>query len=132
MLTLLRLSRKMTAYAISILPTLSTISKKILHKQIYDDINTIFSKYLCGFRKGYNTQHCLLYMLECLRMAFDKGVHTGILSTDLTKVFHSLSRDLLVAKINSYGFSKLSLKMINDYINERKQRSRVNNNNNFP
>ena len=66
-------------------------------------------------------------MLEYLRTALDKGMHTGILLTDLTKAFHSLSHDLLVAKLNSYEFSKLSLKMINDYLNDRKQRTRVNN-----
>ena len=109
---------------VSILPTLSKIYEKILYKQIF---NTIFSKYLCGFRKGHSTQHCLLYMLEYLRKALDKGMHTGILLTDLTKAFDSLSHDLLVAKLNSYGFSKLSLKMINDYRNDRKQRTRVNN-----
>ena len=65
-----------------------------------------------GFREGYSTQHCLLYMLEYLRKALDKGMHTGILLTDLRKAFDSLSHDILVAKLNSYGFSKLSLKMI--------------------
>ena len=77
--------------------------------------------------KGTEPQHCLLYMLEYLRKALDKGMHTGVLLTDLTKAFDSLSHDLLVAKLNSYGFSKLSLKMINDYLNDCKQRTRVNN-----
>ena len=133
MLTLLRLSKKNDRLfksnyrPVSILPTLSKIYEKILYKQIYEYFNTIFSKYLCGFRKGYSIQHCLLYMLEYLRKALDKGMHTGILLTDLTKAFDSLSHDLLVAKLNSYGFSKLSLKMINDYLNDRKQRTRFNN-----
>ena len=86
-------------------------------RKFSDYFNTIFSKYLFGFRKGYSTQHCLLYMLECLRKALDKGMHTGILLTDLTKAFGSLYHDLLLSKRNSYGFSKLSLKMINDYLN---------------
>ena len=78
---------------VSILPALSKIYEKILYNQIYDYFNIIFSKYLGGFRKGYSTHHCLLYMLEYLRKAFDKG----ILLTDLTKAFDSLSHDLLVA-----------------------------------
>ena len=41
----------------------------------------ICSKYLSGFRKGHSTQHCLLYMLEGLRNALDKGLCTGILLT---------------------------------------------------
>ena len=112
---------------VSILPTLSKIYEKILSKQIYDYFNNIFSKYLCGFRKGRSAQHCLLYMLEFLRKALDKGMYTGILLTDLTKAFDSISHDLLVAKLNSYGFSTLSLRMINDYLNGRQQRTRVDN-----
>ena len=49
---------------ISILPTLSKVYEKILYHQIYKYFNNIFSKYLCGFRKGHRTQHSLLFMLE--------------------------------------------------------------------
>ena len=68
--------------------------------------NRIFSKYLCGFREGHSTQHCLLYMLENLRNSLDKGLKTGVLLTDLSKVFNSISHDLLIAKLNAYGFCK--------------------------
>ena len=43
---------------ISILPTLSKIYEKIIHMQMYKFFNKIFSKNLCGFRKGHSTQHC--------------------------------------------------------------------------
>ena len=95
---------------ISILPTLSKLYEKVLYKQMYEYFNTIFSKYLCGFRKGQSTQHCLLYMLENLRKALDKGMYTGILLTELTKAFDSLSHDLLIAKLNSYGFFHIIIK----------------------
>ena len=49
---------------VSILPTLSKVYEKLFYLQIYKFFNKIFSKHLCGFRKGYGTQHCLLYMLE--------------------------------------------------------------------
>ena len=49
---------------VSILPALSKVYENILHNQINDYFNDIFSKYLCGFRKGHSTQHCLLCMLE--------------------------------------------------------------------
>ena len=69
------------------LPTLSKIYEKIFYQQIYEYFGNIFSKYLGGFRKGHSTQHCLLYMLENLKKAMDKGLSTGILLTDLTKAF---------------------------------------------
>ena len=64
---------------ICILPTLSKVYEKRFYNQIYNYFNGIFSKYLCGFRKGQSTQHCLLFMLESLRDALDKGLCTGIL-----------------------------------------------------
>ena len=38
-----------------------------------------------------------------------------------------LDHDLLVAKLNAYGFSLPALRLIHDYLSQRKQRTRVNN-----
>ena len=63
---------------------------------MYEYFDIIFSKHLCGFRKGQSTQHCLLYMLESVRKALGKGLYTGILLTDLSKGFDSISHELLI------------------------------------
>ena len=93
---------------------------------MYEYFNLIFSKYLCGFRKGHSTQHCLLFMLEKLKKALDKGLTTGIFLTDLTKAFDSISHDPLIAKLNVSGFSTKLLGLIYDYISHQKQRTKVN------
>ena len=111
---------------ISILPTLSKIYEKAVYKQIYQYFENIFSRQICGFHKGFNSQHCLIFMLEKLRKAIDEGLYTGILLTDLSKAFDCLSHDLLVAKLNAYGFSKNVLKFINNYLTGRIQRTRIN------
>ena len=49
---------------VSILPTLSKVFERIMFAQISAFFDNIFSKYQCGFRKGYSTQHCLLTILE--------------------------------------------------------------------
>ena len=49
---------------ISILPTLSKIYERCMYDQMYKNFDQILSKYECGFRRGYNTQHCLLVMVE--------------------------------------------------------------------
>ena len=37
------------------------------------------SDHLCGFRKGYNTQQCLVFMLEKWKKALDKCNKAGAL-----------------------------------------------------
>ena len=84
------------------------------------------SQYLCGFRKGYNTQHALLRLVDKLNKNLDNNKKIGILMMDLSKAFDCISHDLLIAKLNAYGFSKCSLKLIYSYLKERKQRVKIN------
>ena len=49
------------------------------------------------------------------------------LLTDISKGFDCLDHDLLIAKLNGYGFSFPVLRLILDYLLNRKQRTRINN-----
>ena len=49
---------------VSILPSISKIFERNMYDQIYAYIDNHLSPYLCGFRKGFSTQHCLTVMLE--------------------------------------------------------------------
>ena len=51
----------------------------------------------------------------------------GALLTGLSKAFDCLNHDLLIAKLNAYGFSLPALRLIHDYLSNRKQRTRINN-----
>ena len=53
------------------------------------------------------------------------GLATGILLTDLTIAFDCISHELLIAKLNAYGFSKNALDLVYDYLSGRKQRTKV-------
>ena len=66
-------------------------------------MNDKLSPYLCGFRKGYNTQYCLMVVLEKWKKALDKKKVAGALLTDLSKAFDCLHHDLLIAKLEAYG-----------------------------
>ena len=50
--------------SVSILPTLSKMFGRIMFVQISASFDNVFTKYQCGFPKGYSTQHCNLKMLE--------------------------------------------------------------------
>ena len=80
----------------------------------------------CGFRKGYSAQHCLVVMLEKWRATLDRKGFCGVLLTDLSKAFDCLSHELLIAKIDAYGFDYKSTKLIYSYLTGRYQRVRIN------
>ena len=73
-----------------------------------------------------STLQCLLTLLEKWKNAIDKGKIFGALSTDLSKAFECLNRELLIAKLKAYGFTLPALKLIHNYLSNRKQRVRVN------
>ena len=116
---------------VSILPNLSKIFERCMYDQLEDYFDKLLSKYQYGFRKGFSTQHCLLAMIEKLRKSIDSGGGRGgssaALLTDLSKAFHCLPHDLLIAKLHAYGIKEGSLNLLFSYLKNRKQRVRLNN-----
>ena len=47
--------------------------------------------------------------------------------TNLSKDFDCISLDLIIAKLEAYGFHIDALRLIHDYLSNRKQRVKVNN-----
>ena len=78
-----------------------------MNEQIYSYMDKYLSPYIFGYRKGYGTQQCLLVMIEMWRKALDENKVAGAILTDLSKAFDCLSHDLLIAKLEAYGFENL-------------------------
>ena len=83
------------------------------------------SKYLCGYRRGFNAQYALLSMVEKWKQSLDNGGHAGAVLMDLSKAFDTLNHELLIAKLSA-GFDKSALTIISDYLTNRWQRTRIN------
>ena len=112
---------------VSILPTVS----KIFERNMYRDIDTYMQIYLspnlCGFRKGYSTQHPLIAMIEQWKKALDKNDNAAAVLTDLSKAFDYINHELMIAKLQAYGFSHSALTYVYSYLKNRLQRTKVNN-----
>ena len=84
------------------------------------------SSFLCGYRKGFNPQHALISPLEKWRMSLYKEGYGGAILLDLSKAFDTLNHDLLVTKLNAYGFDMNALLLINSYLADWWQRIKIN------
>ena len=60
-----------------------------------------------------------------MEKALDKRDLAGL--TDLSKAFDCINHELLIAKLEAYGFDYTSLSFISTYLAGRKQRTKVNN-----
>ena len=111
---------------ISVLPVVSKVLERIMQKQISSHIEKYLSPYLCGYRRGYNTQHALTAMIEKWKRTLDNRGYAGAVLMDLSKAFDTLNHDLLIAKLEAYGFAKEALNMIKSYLKNRWQRTKIN------
>ena len=102
----------------------SKIFEKIMSNQLSSYFEKILSKFWCNFRKGYSTQHCLLLILEKWKDAVDNKKFFRALLTDLSKAFDCICHDLLIAKLNAYGLSLPALKLVHNYLQNCKQRTK--------
>ena len=109
---------------VSILLIVSKIFEKNMSNQLLSYFEKILSKFQYGFREGFSTQHCLLLMLEKRTHPVDNKKAFGALLTDLSKAFDCICHDMLIAKLNAYGLSLPALKLVHNYLQNRKQRTK--------
>ena len=101
---------------VSILSNISKIYERCIYDQIQFFFDSLLYKYQCGFRRGYNAQHCFITLIEKWKKSVDNGGAFGTLLTDLSKASDCLPHELLIAKLDAYGFD----------LSNRKQRVKIN------
>ena len=111
---------------ISVLTSTSKVFERVLHDQINSKMKGILSSKLCGYRKGFGSQHALISMIEHWRKSLDNKGYAGCVLMDLSKAFDCMNHELLLAKLYAYGFSKNSIKIIHSYLKNRWQRVKIN------
>ena len=102
---------------IRILPINANIFEKLTLQQLSGHFDNIFSKFRCGFRKGFGTHHCLLLIVEKREKAVGNKKVFGAFLTGLSKAINCVSHDLLIAKLRAYRLSFTALRLLmQDYL----------------
>ena len=110
---------------VSLTPIMSKVFEKEMYGQIYAFAENFLSPYVFGYRTGHNSEQCLMVMIELWKKALDEHKVAGAVLTDLSKAFDCIPHDLLIAKLQAYGFEKSALRFIKDYLTGRTQRTKV-------
>ena len=69
----------------------------------------------------------MTWIVEKWKTAVDKGNVLGTLVTDLSQAFDCFNHELLFVKLKAYGFTLAALKLVHEYLSNRKQITKVNN-----
>ena len=89
---------------VSVLNVFSKIIEKHLKNSIVPHVNEILSAFISAYRKNYSTSHVILELIEEWRKQLDQGKFVATVLMDLSKAFDCVPRDLLIAKLEAYGF----------------------------
>ena len=113
---------------ISLLSNLNKILEKIMHKRIYAFLERyeILYELQFGFRAGYSTTHALIHMTEAIRSALDSGSVTCGIFVDFQKAFDTVNHDILLKKLDHYGFRGVINSWFRSYLTDRKQKVVIN------
>ena len=108
---------------ISILPIVSKIVERTVHKQLSEflDINNILHPNQSGFRPMHSTNTVLMKLVSQWSLNIENKQLTGVGFVDLRKAFDTVDHELLISKLISIGCSEESVKWFKSYLSDREQ-----------
>lgn len=108
---------------VSILPVLSKAFEKIILERFskFEQKHNIIIDCQYGFRKNFSTESALLTQKEYILDNIEKGnVVLGIF-IDFSRAFDLINHELLIKKLERYGFRGMAASLIRSYLEHRKQ-----------
>lgn len=88
----------------------------------------ILSDAQLGFREGKSTQDAIVILTEKIYKALDKAKPSLCIFVDLAKAFDTVSHPKLLESLEEIGIRDIPLKLMSDYLSNRKQCVQIKNN----
>ena len=93
-------------------------------KDYIDKHNLLYSSQY-GFRKGHSTQHAILDIVNAMQINMNQGLFSCGVFIDLKKAFDTVDHNILLDKLNHYGFRGIINDWFSSYLNNRMQSTQI-------
>lgn len=112
---------------ISLLTTISKILERVVNKQFMSFLerNNVLSSNQYGFRSNRSTEDAVTSLVDFVTDMLDKGQKCIGVFLDLAKAFDTVSRPILLKKLENLGIRGIALEWFRSYLTNRKQRVKV-------
>ena len=106
---------------ISIISPIAKVFESILGSKIrhYLESNNILHSAQNGFREGRSCNLALQTLVDYCKLNLDQKKHVIAIFLDLSKAFDTVDHELLILKLEKYGFGVQSIGLIESYLSNR-------------
>ena len=108
---------------ITVCLSIAKILEKVVRDRVikYIDRVKILNKSQFGFRSKHSTNHAIINLTESTIESLEKGMKVGGTYLDIAKAFDCVNHDILLRKLEYYGFRANTLMWFESYLKNRKQ-----------
>ena len=112
---------------ISLLSNFNRVFEKIIYKRLtsYIEKHDLLNSSQYGFRKGHSTQHAILDIVNDIQSNMNRRLLSCGIFIDLKKAFDTVDHDVLLDKLNHYGFRGIINSWFSSYLKKRTQTTEV-------
>ena len=113
---------------VSLLPICGKILEQLMFNEMFKLFieNELISSNQSGFKPGDSCVNQLVSITHEIYKSFDKGHEVRDVFLDISKAFHKVWHDGIIFKLTQNGISGNLLKLLRDFLSERRQRVVLN------